>query len=254
MLKKGKGMLHVCSSFFFGTSKYSSGNFYIMHEQDPIRKQTLRIKFGITVNDPYLRKRKLQTGNPNLLKLDSSWEVTDMGKVENWFKDLLDQNKIQQGPGGKEWREVSLDTMGLLNKCLFKQLGSPIPGTLSYPPKLIMGRGNLQKKGYIYIISEENDLHGCRVKVGATERDPTERVAELQTGNSNRLTLDAYVAVKNMALAETRIHEAMIRDNLRQGITGGTEWFKCESVEEAKRYFDLIQDLKTLQRSKSSTF
>ena len=212
-----------------------------MQEQDPKRKDMLRLKYGISVNNPELRRRQLQAGNSNLIKLLWYWKVKNMGEVENSFKSLLDQYKIQQGAGGKEWFEVPLALKWLIFKCLTNEIGSPKEGNKEpSSPKHAMGRGNLQKKGYIYIISEENDLHGCRVKVGATERDPTERVAELQTGNSNLLILRAYVRVTNMGEAEKRIHKAMMGGNLRQGITGGTEWFKCESLQEAVKYLDLI--------------
>ena len=241
MLSKGKEMLRVCSRLSYGTSKYSQGNFYLMKEQDPATPELLTLKYGISVNDPHLRRGQLQTGNPNLIQLDSYWGVKNMGEVENWFKVLLDQNNIQRATGGKEWFQIPTKEQEFIFDCLREQIGLPTTGIPSSPPKLTMGRGDLEKEGHIYIISEENGLHGCRVKVGATERDPTERVAELQTGNPNRLTLDAYVRVKNMAKAETHIHQAMVKDMLRQGVTGGTEWFKCKSVEEAEKYFDGIK-------------
>lgn len=232
-----------CTRFMYGTSKYSKGNFYLMQEQDLTRPGLMTLKYGISVNDPHKRRGQLQTGNPNRIDLLYYWSVQNMGDVENWFKDLLDQKLFQRGTGGKEWFEIPPEEEKQIYKCLTEQIGSAIAGSPLGPPKPAIGRGDLQKEGHIYIISEENALQNCKVKVGATERDPTERVPELQTGNPNRLQLQAYVRVANMGVAETRIHQAMEAAKLRQGITGGTEWFNCESVEKAEKYFDDIKDL-----------
>ena len=257
MMSNVKKLFKTCSRFYYGTSKYDKGYFYIMQETDPFRKELLILKYGISVNNPELRRRQLQTCNPYLILLLGYWVVGDMGEVENMVKGLLYRNNIQRGSGGKEWVEIpraSVDNPTIFLECLTTMIGSkPESGTLSIPqsPKLIMGRGDLQKEGYIYIISDEGGPHGYTVKVGATERDPTERVSELQTGNSKRLILRAYARVTNMGEAEKLILQAMMGDNLRQDITGGTEWFKCESLQKLEKYLGLIKHLKTLQRSKS---
>lgn len=61
-------------------------------------------KIGITKNDPKLRVKQLQTGNPNKISLLKSYESKNYLKVERWMHRQYFASKTE---AKNEWRTLS---------------------------------------------------------------------------------------------------------------------------------------------------
>lgn len=73
--------------------------------------------------------------------------------------------------------------------------------------------------GFVYCISD-----GTALKIGKTSNHPSNRVAELQTGNPRLLKLLAYVEADNVVVAELEMHRKFSHLN----VLG--EWFSHDEV------------------------
>ena len=71
-------------------------------------------KIGITKNDPNLRVKQLQTGNPNKISLHRKYESKNYLKVERWL-----HRKYQTKTEAKnEWRTLTDEQVfSFLNDC-----------------------------------------------------------------------------------------------------------------------------------------
>lgn len=74
---------------------------------------------------------------------------------------------------------------------------------------------NLPINGYVYCITD-----GTAVKIGKSTNHPSNRLAELQTGNPRLLSLVAYVEADNVTIEEIRMHQKFAHLN----VLG--EWFE----------------------------
>lgn len=74
-------------------------------------------------------------------------------------------------------------------------------------------------RGYVYCISD-----GTALKIGKTTNHPSNRVADLQTGNPRLLRLLAFIETENMAETEMDMHRRFNHLNMLG------EWFSHDEV------------------------
>ena len=65
-------------------------------------------KIGITKNEPKLRLKQLQTGNPNKLTLLKSYDSVNYLKVERWLHRKYSTTKTE---ASNEWRNLTNDNV-----------------------------------------------------------------------------------------------------------------------------------------------
>lgn len=80
----------------------------------------------------------------------------------------------------------------------------------------------LESLGFVYIITD-----GSAFKIGETSNCPSRRLAELQTGNPNKLTLVDVLHTPDRIAVEKHIHEHLAPWRCN----GGSEWFKFPKEE-----------------------
>ena len=72
-------------------------------------------KIGITKNNPELRKKQLQTGNPNVIRVLNSYYSENYLKVERWLHRKHSGSKTE---ASNEWRTLTDDQVrSFINDC-----------------------------------------------------------------------------------------------------------------------------------------
>jgi len=77
------------------------GYVYLLLQIDFEGKESYKI--GITKNDPNLRVKQLQTGNPNKISLHRKYETPNYLKVEKW----LHRQYFEKTEAKNEWRTLT---------------------------------------------------------------------------------------------------------------------------------------------------
>lgn len=98
---------------------------------------------------------------------------------------------------------------------------------------------------YVYLLEEigENNSPTNLVKIGHTANSPSERAAELSTGNARQLRV--YAAIKTRIgdsfNEEQRLHRVFSGYNTKPTLQGGTEWFN-DDQRDIRKTFDVHMD------------
>jgi len=82
------------------------GNVYLLLGVDSSGLESYKI--GITKNDPKLRIKQLQTGNPKKISLIKTYTSENYLKVERWMHRKYSMNKTE---ANNEWRELDNDSV-----------------------------------------------------------------------------------------------------------------------------------------------
>jgi len=105
--------------------------------------------------------------------------------------------------------------------------------------------------GFVYLILEVSSSGNESHKIGISKNDPTKRVKQLQTGNSNKLSLLTYYESKTYKEVESWLHSRYSRYKT----LADNEWFilpdevvqsflsTCQKVDET---INLLRESKTL--------
>ena len=97
------------------------------------------------------------------------------------------------------------------------------------------------KKGFVYLVVEENDPNGpLNYKIGQSE-NPEKRLPALQTGNPRRLIFKWKCAVNDMSAAEKSAKQALVQYRCTLG--GGIEWYTAgpdKMVDLIEKFEDAV--------------
>ena len=89
------------------------GHVYLIAEVDDRGDEVFKI--GITKNNPHLRVKTLQTGNPNKLSLLGSYQSDNFRKIENWLHRLYASCRTE---AKNEWFRLSVSQVkDFKNEC-----------------------------------------------------------------------------------------------------------------------------------------
>ena len=89
------------------------GYVYLLCQVDAWGHETFKI--GISKNDPTIRLKNLQTGNPNKISVINQYESINYKKVEKWLHRKFNSN---QTLAENEWFALSNeDVIGFLSEC-----------------------------------------------------------------------------------------------------------------------------------------
>jgi hypothetical protein len=108
----------------------------------------------------------------------------------------------------------------------------------------INGKNN---NGFVYLLLETDENGNEKYKIGVTKRNIEKRIRELQTGNSNKISVINHYESKNYKKVEKWLHGRYLsKKTLAQN-----EWFNLTSEDvlgfldeckKAEAAFDLLRD------------